>query len=281
MTLVEKAARSVQSTWLESSLSEVELARGVAQSMCAETKDPLSLCQVLEGLALQVASKDAHPSVPSPIFGAVERLWATFPSLGSIDVSRPFPETETDLTANFFGRLAYEVSAYLVDPTDHGVVGTPGVLAEDMVALAAAFWLAPRVEIAIDDLFQIVFDNVPATPAQRNVIGQFLTGTRWYDPCVGGGVFPVAILLFLDRFGVQLQDRLHTLIEGCDRDPIAVTSTNIRVALVLSELTDKPYTHTREMLPAVFKVGNSLEKITEQGNALLAMSASRDFCARS
>lgn len=272
MTVVEKMTRSTQRIWLESSPSEMELAHGVAQDMCAESNDPLALCQVLEGLALRVASSVLVPPAPSRIVETVERLWIAFPSLGNIDISEPFPKTETDLTANFFSRLAYEVSAHLVDPTDHGVVGTPAILAEDMVALAAAFWLAPRVEIPIEDLFKIVLDDAPATSAQRSVIGQSLAEARWYDPCVGGGVFPVAILLFLDRWGVQVQNRLHNVILGRDRDPIAVTATNIRVSMVLSRITGKPYAHMRRILPAVFNVGDSLEQVTEQGIALFARS---------
>lgn len=229
------------------------------------------LCQVLEELALCVASKVVDPSIPCSVTGSVERLWATFSNLNDIDISKPFPTIDTDLTTNFFNRLAYEISSHLVDPNEHGVVGTPAILAEDMVALAAAFWLAPRVNISLEDLFQIVFGETPADLVQWSVIGQSLAEARWYDPCVGGGIFPIAILRLLDRFGVPVSDHLHRLIQGCDRDPVAVTAANIRVAMLLRGFTGKSYAHIRRTLPSMFTVDDSLTWATEQDHSLLAL----------
>jgi hypothetical protein len=173
-------------------------------------------------------------------------------------------ELDSDLTTNFFSRLAFEIGTYYADPNDRGVVGTPPILARDMVALAAALWLSSRVSIPTETLLKIVFNDSRASEAHLAAIAQLLSVAKWYDPFIGGGVFPIAILLFLNRFGVRLQDRLDFLIEGCDVDPIAVTVTNIRVSMVVSTLTGESYERVRSTLPPIFKTGNSLERATEQ-----------------
>ncbi len=127
--------------WLESSTSEQVLARTVANVIGSESRSTEAICRILEGLAVSIADTRPNTSLLSDSGRLIAELRRSFPELGCVRVAVPFPETETDLSANFFSTLAYELSSHSSNPADHGVVGTPASLATDMVALAAALWL--------------------------------------------------------------------------------------------------------------------------------------------
>lgn len=264
MAIVKKTTKLKQNAWLESSAREIELAQNIARIMLDKSRDFVFLCQVMEGLALRIISSEATQK--SPLSDIVNTLWDKFLDLGHIDISKPFPKLDTDLTANFFGQLAHQISCNLFDPLEYGMVNTPPILAEDMVAFSAIYWLLPHMDISIENLTDIIFNDMSTNLNHYDVIRSLLSTIRWYDPCIGNGVFPIAIILFLYRFGVEPKELLKTSIEGSDQNPIAVTATIIRVKLLLSNLTGVTYEQLEYYFLANFTVEDSLRKISEQSN---------------
>lgn len=256
----------MSSKWWESSKSEILLARAIAQRLDSEDLSMSMLSQVMEDLASYLTKWNTGTSLSTKTASTIEMLKQEFPELAKVNVSKPFPETADDLTANFFNRLAYEVNVRKKDPILQGAVGTPAILTQDMVALAATVWLTMRVNIPEPDLRSIVFGTKAASLTEANIIRSALQQATWYDPCIGGGVFPVAIILLLDQFNIQLDQRQLQQILGRDIDPLSVTASYIRVALAVSFILKKPYTTVRQELPCMFTVDDSLEYFPEQSS---------------
>jgi hypothetical protein len=254
----------VSRRWIETSASEATLAHAVGQVFYGEFGTVDETCRAMEDLASDLAMKETRRDGASKSGLLVPDLRGTFPQLDDVNLAKPFPESETDLTANFFGRLSHELGVYCASPTDSGMVGTPHVLAKDMVALAALFWLERRTGEPREVLWPVLFGKREASSSVCDKVLRGLKEARWYDPCVGGGVFPVAIVLFLARLGLTPRAQLSRTIRGSDVNPFAVTATNIRLALLGSNLSGEPYTPTRLGLPPSFAVRNSLEYCHEQ-----------------
>lgn len=219
----------------------------------------------MEDLALYLAASATDSPTNIHLIKWLDTLQHEFPALTGVKLSQFFPDEITDLTFNFFSRLAYELEVVRGDPISHGVVGTPAILAMDMASLAATLWLIGQIEMSEEDLCTVIFGLRAATMVEQETISRILSKATWYDPCIGGGVFPVAILLLLARLGVVPNREQLSKIRGGDRDPVTVTASYIRMALAVSSITGKPYADARKMLPRMFRVGNSLERYSEQG----------------
>jgi hypothetical protein len=257
-------------SWIESSNAEVDLAADVAAIVKSATSDTDVITQVVDLLAIQIIREEVPDNVTVMATQIVGELVDTFPQLGELDTATPFPQTHLDLTSNFFSRLAYELSAMHNNPLDYGVVNTPAVIAKDMVALAAGIWLIPQAKMAEASIWNLVFGHEDPLPGNVALLTEILSKAKWYDPCIGGGVFPIAVLLLLTHFGIPLTGQISNIICGMDRDRLAVTATNIRVALLLHHLTKKSYTKVQQQVKGAFQVGDSLVACTEQGTSLFA-----------
>jgi len=250
-------------SWLESSESELSLAAAVAQEISEQAREVDARCQALEGLALSIA----EPSAKCLMSGGTQRLVATlhaaFPALQDVDIQKPYPVWHADLTTNIFGRIAYELAWHTTDPANTGMVSTPPALALDMVALAAAVWLAGRTNRPTDWLFPFTFGEGHRVSPDAQLIADQLEEAVWYDPCIGAGIFPICILMLLSRLGVLRQETLSR-IRGLDVEPILVTAARIRVALAFSSLAGEPYLDAMVHLNRSFQAGDSLRSFTEQ-----------------
>lgn len=250
--------------WIETSRAEKQLAHDVASSLSQLSYSEAELCHAVEALALELVGKADSAQLLDPT-EKVLSLLAEIPLLREIDLSSPFPTKQTDLTGNFFNSLAYELGTRFRDPADLGVVGTPPVLAVDMVNIAASYWLADQTGESVKVLFPLVSGQEYLSASRRELLSSLLKRATWYDPCLGGGIFPLAILLLSARFGIAPDVYLFSNIEGVDLDPLAVTASRIRTALLVSQLTDSPYYETWDNTRVVFSVDNSLERLPEQG----------------
>src|SRR5260370_36003291 len=119
----------MSSSWLESSRPEIELSRAIALKLSGECGSVDAICRIMEDLALYLAAgatdspTNVHPT------RWLDTLQHEFPELAGIKITQPFPDEITDLTANLFSRLAYELEVERGNPISHGVVGTPAILA--------------------------------------------------------------------------------------------------------------------------------------------------------
>lgn len=262
--------------WIESSRAEIALAQPVAQALLSECMAVSQICQAIEDLAFDLTKENSATVLPAGKSREVAELRDSFPELEDIDLARPFPQDDTDLTTNFFGRLAHELGLHFASPADRGMVGTPPVLAMDMVALALTFWLVPRTDIPKETLWSAVFGESALPPDQHEQVRRLLSDIRWYDPCVGGGVFPVSILLVLTRMGIAPNESLLRNVRGGDINAFSVASSYVRVALLLSGLTGKLYSVTRRNLPNSFSVCDSLGHYAEQASIEMSSPESED-----
>src|SRR5260370_1866468 len=103
-----------------------------------------------------------------------------------------------------------------------------------------------------EDLRAVIFGSRAASAIEQETINRTLSKATWYDPCIGGGVFPVAILLLLARLGVVPNREQLAKIRGGDRNPVPVTASSLRVPLVGSSLPRLPYPAVRKRHPHMF-----------------------------
>jgi hypothetical protein len=111
----------------------------------------------------------------------------------------------------------------------NGVVLTSNILAEDMVKMGIIEWLASNThlnrKIVADYIYGI--GNIPSEDKQ--FIKEHIAALTWYDPCVGGGVFPMAIIEVYRELGVASVPHIF----GNDLNPIYVAATKKRMELSL------------------------------------------------
>jgi hypothetical protein len=250
---------SSRQRWMESSDAEIKLSRQIALVLYNKTRNETDLCQILESIASLLA-ESAHGYSASLENKALVDLIYNFPELRKINLQKPFPESALDLTANFFGRLAYEMGCLLRDPILRGVFATPPILAWEMVSLSIQQWLIEHNH-APSSLEGILGEGAIHI---SDKIFKEIHQIRWYDPCVGGGVFPITILLVLNRLGFQIGSELLANIQGADLDPLAVTATRIRVSFVVANLNKQTYLEVRSILPIQIDVKDSLSYFQER-----------------
>jgi hypothetical protein len=264
--------------WMESSAREIALARAIAQRLYKYSEDTHKQCEMLEAIALRSAVRRIPLHFDSKLQELLITLYKAFPALHHIESAKPFPEGGDDLSSNFFGRLAYEIGALKSDPIDQGIVGTPWILAQDMVAIAAAYWLGPIIEELPVKLLETLLGLSSVTGDKSTTIQHLLAGIQWYDPCVGTGVFPLSIVLLLHRFGVKLNAGALGKIKGADCNPLAVGASEIRLSFLVSSITGKSYSRIRASLRGHLSVEDSLVNYNEQGGLWGGKAGNVDVC---
>ncbi len=152
-------------------------------------------------------------------------------------LGKAWPASNKELTSNLISQIAYEVERRDTDVKTSGSYFTPRVLAVDMVRIAAQKWMETN--------------------------SRKIKEAMWYDPCVGGGIFPVAIMDYLLKNGVAAGE-VHTRIVGTDINPLFVEATKIRLALVLSKANPRQFLSMYRKLTGII-VGDSLRSFPEEG----------------
>jgi hypothetical protein len=161
--------------WAATSLAELNLAPMLAVRLQARTTPDAA--EALENLACWLA-EGSEASVPMLARGLEAEL-------ASADIARPFPATEDSISSNLFSVVVETLAKLNGVDADLGVVATPPALAMDMVDLAGGIALEPSGTNGVPRMLTELCVDVSDPSARR---------LQWHDPCVGGGVFPVAIL---------------------------------------------------------------------------------------
>lgn len=255
--------RAVYISWIETSRAERDLGKRVGAALHDQIDSEDALSRAIEDLGFRLATNKGARVAPE-VSKAVNKITEEFAQLQNIDLSSPFPLHADHLTGNFFKSLAYEIGSRFNEPVAYGMVGTPSALAADMVEVAAIYWLANKLGRDPASLIPIVSGSEPVPTEDQQALSLLLQEGTWYDPCVGGGVFPLTILLFLARFGINPEGTALSNIEGGDVDPFAVAACKVRMTLAITHLTRKSYEHTWSTLAASFQVVDSLRRLSEQ-----------------
>lgn len=234
------------SLWMESSAKERQLADLVADEFFSlEAKGHPLEKSFTELILTLLASRGT--------LGIIRKIVEKHPDLNFVNFKKAAPENEEDLSSNFVSCLALAIRSRTNPLPQKGVVLTPFYLAKEMVRASSKFWLN---EFSVDE---------KPKKSSTDRIFQTLELATWFDPCVGGGVFPIAILSYLISLGAPLNKELATRISGSDIDPLYVLATKIRIAAFLSKNNAGSYSEIFRILDSKFTVKNTLLRNSEQG----------------
>jgi hypothetical protein len=172
------------------------------------------------------------------------------------DLSNAFASSDKFITNNFIAQLSYCLSEKFGLNNDDGVVLTSNILAEDMVRMSLVEWLSIHTNIPKNIIFNYVWkrDSDEATSYKSELISK-IEAIRWYDPCVGGGAFPLSIVSVLRTLGIE-----HPKIYGCDVNPFYVEATRIRLAIMYSGNFEENYAKVVDKI----RLGDALDRFLPQ-----------------
>lgn len=193
----------------------------------------------------------------------LEQIFRKHPQLLNIDLKSTFPQTKDSLTSNFFSQLAYEIEKkeYAVDKS--GSYFTPSILAKDMVKLALANWVSRNLNIELTQ----VLKQLNCEGSLDSKIKNNIKDLKWYDPCVGTGIFPIEILLLYKKLHIPLTMDIASNIYASDINPLFVMATRIRIALLIND-KDRDFTKTINSFKKSYVCKNSLDSNSEQANLI-------------
>jgi hypothetical protein len=184
---------------------------------------------------------------------------------GAVDLSQPFAAADHEISASVLGALAEAFATSARGEFARGFVSTPPLLAFDMVAAAAFYWLQGRVEVPRTELRDHLWGIRCSSAAQ--VIADELAEASWYDPGVGGGVFPLCVLLLLNRVGVPLTPEVCARVTGLDISRVAVEASSQRLWLLVAGLRGIQWERAREEFVWDIGTDDALSLHTEQLSA--------------
>ncbi len=172
----------------------------------------------------------------------------------------------SEITSNLISQIAYEIEKLRSDIKSSGSYFTPYVLANDMVRMAASDWLNKNGVKNLKKTTEHIFSS-------DNAYLKKLQKVTWYDPCVGGGVFPLAIAQLLEKAGLSPKEIINN-IHGSELNPLFVEATKIRLALFLSKGNKEIFLDLYEELNNKFHCGDSLVFYAEE-NTIFAVNKSK------
>ncbi|MBE9156003.1 Eco57I restriction-modification methylase domain-containing protein [Nodosilinea sp. LEGE 06152] len=242
--------------WIESSQSEITLAQQIAK-LCKESNfSSQEITQLME----EIARFSANREQPSK---EVSELLTQFPSLKNLNTNILFPTSNSELTPNLFSRLVYEISLIEGHVEENGFVSTPPVVALDMVRLSALCWLRESSNVPEEELIDYLWNKKSYKESTKRTANQILEATIWYDPCIGGGVFPLSIIHLLTQLDIPISTALLSNIQGVDNNPLAVVASSIRTNLEICRKLNISFEAAKEIGPKYF-TANALELVEEQ-----------------
>ena len=170
-----------------------------------------------------------------------------------------FATDETSVSNNVITQVAYSLSERLGFNGANGVVLTSHILAIEMVKISLIEWFKINSKYDEKDLFNLFYHNEKKLLQEEPFVNS-LACLRWYDPCVGGGVYPLAIISVLRSIGYDGD----ICIYGKDMNPLYVESTKIRIALSYGDGFDTVF----HSLDDYFEVGDALDSYLDQPSLL-------------
>lgn len=143
------------------------------------------------------------------------------------DLRKSFSDGSDCITNNVVSQIAYSLSEKLLLNGENGVVLTSNTLAEDMAKMGIIEWFHANTHLNRQTVSDYLYAAKCISSEDEQFIKKQLTTLTWYDPCVGGGVFPMAIIDIYKKLGIASIPRLY----GNDLNPLYVAATKKRIAL--------------------------------------------------
>lgn len=170
-----------------------------------------------------------------------------------------FAIDETSISNNAITQVAYSLSERLGFNGANGVVLTSHILAIEMVKMSLIEWFKINGGYKEKDLFNLFYHNEKKLLDDNSFVNS-LSHLRWYDPCVGGGVYPLAVISVMHLIGYNGAINLY----GRDMNPLYVETTKLRIALAYGNQFDTVY----RSLDDCFEVGDALDSYLDQPSFL-------------
>lgn len=231
--------------YLLNSATERDLANRIIASEFAHLTDEDMYVKNLRILAKKILSSDS-------------KLLSTFPELADSQLDKDFPSTENEITTNLFSEIATTLAKKFTSSADRGAVNTPFELAYDMAALSLANRLNRLNDLKIHDTYL----EIKQAKLPTHLIAK-ISELSWLDPCVGTGVFPLAIMSLLKNLGVKKFGEVN--ISGWDIDPLALEATRLRMALKISGSNVNAFNEAYAACSRRLRLGSSIEHYVQQG----------------
>lgn len=144
-----------------------------------------------------------------------------------VDLRKSFSEGDECISNNIVSQIAYSLSEKMLLNGGNGVVLTSNILAEDMVKMGIIEWLTSNTHLSRKNVADYIYGMGSIPPEDKQFIKEHIAALTWYDPCVGGGVFPMAIIEVYRELGVVSVPHIF----GNDLNPIYVAATKKRIEL--------------------------------------------------
>lgn len=238
--------------YLSDSDAEKKLAASTAGFILAVATDEEECARYLEELASSLYSGKIGSSL-------VERIKFNLPEIKNIKTDNLYPQTNDEITPNLFSEIAVELSNHFSPSAKRGAVNTPFQLAYDMAALSAATKLSYKLSISLQDAY-VQIKSMNLSEEAKNLLGDL----SWHDPCVGTGVFPLAIISLLNDLKIYKNpEAVLNKITGNDIDRIAISAGKARIAYFLAS-ADISYTKLLTKLNKQLSVGDALQNNAQQ-----------------
>ena len=226
--------------WIESSRREKVIASQLADAIrdrLTKAVTPSSIESVAKAVFL-----GTFDSIASEIKDIL------IPLKGS--VSGAFATTDDALSSNLFARLAFLLGR---TPEQHrlaGSVATPYFLAKEMVRMTLFSRFENILRPATSSRFRLILTEQASVSEmsliERETINAALSSFRWCDPCLGGGVFPLAIINTLHLLELPLFEHSPVMIDAFEICPYATSAARVRIAHLMAEKTNSSYEVTMD-----------------------------------
>lgn len=148
---------------------------------------------------------------------------------GKVDLRKAFSDGDEYISNNIVSQIAYSLSEKLLLNGGKGVVLTSNILAEDMAKMSIIEWLCSNTQLSRKCVADYLYGIESISSEEEQFIKENLATLVWYDPCVGGGVFPMAIIEVYNELGVATVPHIY----GNDLNPLYVAATKKRIQLSL------------------------------------------------
>jgi hypothetical protein len=246
--------------WIESSKAERDLAGKIAIFITNRISNEDELISAF----IKFAYYFIHRKVDSEQL-LTKHMIEEFSELSLLSINEPFAKKETDITTNFFSCLAFQIRAIHNNLPQKGVVATPSYLAYEMTKLATSTWVQENSQENILEILKVL-DN-PAS-ANKNDLKRILTqieNTTWYDSSLGGGIFPLSILILMNTLSQKISLSYIKNIFASDIDRLYIEASKIRILLYcITHGLSNNIKEIEKTLNKQFLCTNSLTMHTEQ-----------------
>jgi methylase of polypeptide subunit release factors len=249
--------RKTSNRWIETSRREQTVAIQLAdafRSRLAEALTPSALVSV--AMAIFLGRFDSIASEMKDILLPLKD-----------SVSGTFATTDDSLSSNLFARLAFLLGRNSDEHRLAGSVATPHFLAQEMVRVALFYRFEKILAPSNTAKLRLVLSNQAShfklSLSERQTIHALLSSFRWCDPCLGGGVFPLAIINTFHHLGLPLSNLSPGVIDAFEICPYAAAAARIRIAHYIAAITNSTYEITLSDLYVNIHERDALEAMPE------------------